>query len=451
MVKLIAMANKHIMFIAALLGSGALILAIVQNLLNINKMFYQDYWYLLIFGWILWMIALWPKSAKSRTDGFNVSSNNIFSIKEETIALYAKILLIILVFTIVACWRFWEQRCVVEDNNPIISPAKPIGLIDKILSYDYQTKAYAQNNLPLSSDMPIVLEFGLRKNKTSYIKTTFPIPWLDAGEIPYYQLKDGDVLVNICDQHDFSFEKALSFYLQKECARYLKDGRALRVLKNFAIKNNIIKALKYLETSELLQTLPLQRPDITRQLIPRGKELEILKYENEADYEVILDWVCKCVGNPYPVFAIMLKNPSNRELVVKGINYYIIDKHRGCAAYPNPEKRKFSLQTYVHEIFIDDVPEEKFIDYLAVDENVQKLIKRGNTFYEKKGKILPPIYHTLQPLLGIPAHSSGVFDLQLYRGYTHTCPMARHDILMGIEIVTNIGVVRIKEFALELF
>ena len=142
-------------------------------------------------------------------------------------------------------------------------------------------------------------------------------------------------------------------------------------------------------------------------------------------------------------------------MVILGINYYVIDVFRTLAAAPQPEIL-YPIYTYVHRIepLTNNVPEEEWIKYRPQNESVKSYLEKGERERDQYqhlptlGKIPPPLKYSLSPVIGVIAKASVSFDIQLYLGKAMNAGDAEHEILMNIEIVTNMGNVRTGEFVL---
>src|SRR5713101_7305326 len=295
---------------AGILGSLGLLVTAVQNLTGILSLFEERFWVVIAVGWLASIVSAWPKRISMNT-GFQPASSSS-SIWKKSILPYRIVVLVSLIWGGIAGWRYWEQRrSIRSEMPPITSPQSVASPMQEPLRTIFEE----QNTTTVS---PRILRFELDQTKTSYVPHPWPIP-VGKKEV----LIPGYLLEFAFDDYS-SWSQGFAKSLAARCKEQLKDGHTLPSVRWWALKGSRQSLLKYVENDNLLLTLPVRRPDVTRKLLPYGSEWEEIRSTSVGNYEQLLAWVRNCIGIPFPVFTFVVENPSERQMVVTQLRYYVI-------------------------------------------------------------------------------------------------------------------------------
>jgi hypothetical protein len=360
--------GKSLRLSAAALGSLGLVVSVIENFRHFSVALEENFWTFLVVSLVLSLAAVWPESNNRRPLGFNVTTKSRAGL---LLWKYCWVMVITLIFLGAGYYRYHIVNSKGSGERPVVKPGdiplEPAASLSLIPSAFAQTRA----------QRPRLSAFTLRREKTLYIEDT------ESGK-KLYSLS-GELMGPIN---------------RGKCAQDFDGPSDLVALKAYAVQADKQEVLKYIETEKQLESLVADHPDIARKLMPTKTEWSKL---SRADYFAVLNWVRNCVGIAFPVFIATIENPTNRDILITGINYNVskIAYFPPVESPPTPFGPLTPTATYTYQ--------------LAIKQGVQS--------------------QTIEPPFRVPANSSESLELQLhsktdpsYSGITYT---------MNIEFVTN--------------
>lgn len=67
------------------------------------------------------------------------------------------------------------------------------------------------------------------------------------------------------------------------------------------------------------------RGDIFEKIIFTDAELVKMKQTDIANYEIVKDWLVKCIGIKNPVISFVLKNMTTKDVIISKVEYVVLD------------------------------------------------------------------------------------------------------------------------------
>jgi hypothetical protein len=312
--------------------------------------------------------------------------------------------------------------------------------MEPVYPAELEQNFHKQSMLPLLSlfgrraAVPRITSFDLSERKTSYEEEA---PG-DRGQ-PRNRSDPGEP-VELRNLRRFSIPDNWG-----PCTLY-NDVRVLEGLRRFVQRAGRPAMLRYLTSTNSLNSLASSGDPVLRQIMPRGGDWHRV---DAADRDVILDWMRGCVGIFFPVFTITLYNPNSYEVSVPSVRYYVIAASPGEAGAGMFAYSLFPVATYAHTIRVmpGTGPRQAYRPSLPLPSEFGW--DEGSLRRDRAGNILvaPPARRTLQnPTPVIPARGHVSFELQIASEEGGLLG----DVLMNIELVTSAGSVRTGEFIVEL-
>jgi hypothetical protein len=377
--------------LASVLGSLGLVLSTVSNFHQFSTTFDENFWVVLIISFVLSVAAAWPETTPTRVLGLKETYRP--SQKKQFLR-YRWIIIIILVSLGVGLYRYHVVKTKTSGDAPKIKPGEiPL---EPGLSIPSSLTAYAQTQ----RNSPKLIQFTLRSEKTLFLETNL------ADSSWGYSLKDSG-MNSLSKVYELSWELAKPIQSGR-CNKDFDAGNALRVLRSYSRNNNKSYLLKYLESEDQVKSLKANHPDIVNALKPSRAEWGKLDRE---DYYAILNWSRNCIGIYFPVFLVVIENPTNRDLLISEIKYDIknlipMDGGVGVPSGPLTPTATYSL---------------------PITEHVG--IKS----------------HGISPPFRIPPASSGSFELQLYLNESQHTQVG---FVLNVEFLTNQSPIKSDRFFL---
>ncbi|MCU1264624.1 MAG: hypothetical protein JWM21_942 [Acidobacteria bacterium] len=362
--------NRIFKALVEALGLLGLMAAAVENFRHFHSAIEEYYWYVLAVAYILSTAAAWPQSSSTTVPG----RQDTYRIPLVRFLLkYIWIILISIAFLAVGLYRYRLIHIPESGDRPVIKPGDVRRQPSRFDEWPLGT-AYAQSQ----AAKPRLLQFNLVPEKTSYIRTD--------------------------TQYDLP-RKTVSRVVLGECDPNFDPEPALKSLRDYAKTSGKESLLKFLGSADQLKKLIKEHPGRARELMPTKAELSKM---NQSDYTAIMSWMRNCVGILFPVFAVVIENPFDQDLMVTSAkyHYYRITLAKGVeSAAP-----LYPTASYVHKL------EPQAGGSQQID---------------------------LLPGFNIPARRNGSLELQLW-----TDVSADEYLMMDIEFITSRGTVKTDKFML---
>lgn len=360
--------NKNFKALAAALGLLGLLATVAENFRHFHSALEEYYWYVLAVAWILSIAAVRPQPSSTKVRG----PHDTYRIPLTRLFLrYIWIILITVVFLVVGLYRYHIIYTPEPGERPVIKPGEVQTQPSRSHEWSFGS-VYAQSR----SSKPRLLQFNLVSEKTSYIKTD--------------------------NQYDLPMETVNRVVL-RECDSNFNPGPALKSLRDYAKAAGKESLLKFISSEDQLKKLIKDHPGRAKELIPTQAELSKM---NQSDSAAIMSWMRNCVGILFPVFIVVIENPSDQDLVVTSVkyNYYSIIGATGVeGAAP-----LYPTASYVHKL------EPQAGGSQQID---------------------------LLPGFNLPSRQNGSLELQLW-----TDVSADKYLMMDIEFITSKGTIKTDRF-----
>jgi hypothetical protein len=276
--------NKILKALAAALGLLGLLATAAENFRHFHSALEEYYWYVLAIAWILSVAAVWPQPPRKTVRGPHDTYRLPFT---RLLLRYIWVILITVVFLAVGYFRYRITYTPEPGDRPVIQPGDVRTRPSRSSEWSFGL-AYAQGR----PNRPRLLQFDLASEKTSYIRTgsQYVLP-----------------------------RETVNRYVLGECDPDFNPGPALKSLRDYAKAAGKESLLKFLGSEDQLKRLIKDHPGRAKELLPTKAELSKM---DQSDYAAVMSWMRNCVGIMFPVFIVVIENPSDQDLVVESVKYH---------------------------------------------------------------------------------------------------------------------------------